>query len=277
MKSQTQVCEKEVCSVEEVNVSTWQTPPNEKASPGQIEALPKITCSFNFLDSWVQWVLVESVLQDRTRGKPQEVKPMASSRPILAAIHFLSCFSTFHPMTTHMRREDFKVFSCFKSISVALVHLWTLLFKETFNYQLFEGRCSVKDNKGRFWGLWEVIMGWRSGTQQRFQIDCRHNQPHIRAWMMLSVNICDTKNFSMCSGLVTTTAHCDSYGNQPTQLWQKQSLSEVLSFKWIPSQTLKLVLQFVAVKEMPVMNSVVSTTICSITCKSINSAMWFCA
>ena len=150
----------------------------------------------------------ESVLQDRTRGKPQEVKPMASSRPILAAIHFLSCFPTFRHMTTHMRREDFKVFRCFKSISVALVHLWTLLFKETFNYQLFEGRCSVKANKGRFWGLWEVIMGWRSGTQQRFQIDCRHNQPHIRAWMMLSVNICDTKNFSMCSGLVTTTAHC---------------------------------------------------------------------
>ena len=172
-----------------------------------------------------------------------------------------------------MRREDFKIFRCFKSISVALVHLWTLFFK----FQLFEGRCSVKANKGRFWGLWEVIMGWRSGTQQRFQIDCRHNQPHIRAWMMLSVNICDRKNFSMCSGLVTTTAHCDSYGNQPTQLWQKQSLSEVLSFKWIPSQTLKLVLQFVAVKEMPVMNSVVSTTICSITCKSINSAMWFCA
>ena len=51
MKSQTQVCEKEVCSVEEVDVGTWQTPPNEKASPGQIEALPKITCSFNFLDS----------------------------------------------------------------------------------------------------------------------------------------------------------------------------------------------------------------------------------
>ena len=114
---------------------------------------------------------------------------MASSRPILAAIHFLSCFPTFRHMTTHMRREDFKVFRCFKSISVALVHLWTLLF----NFQLFEGRCSLKANKGRFWGLWEVIMGWRSGTQQRFQIDCRHNQPHIRAWMMLSVNICATK------------------------------------------------------------------------------------
>ena len=90
-----------------------------------------------------------TLLQDQTRGKPQEVKPMASSRPILAAIHFLSCFPTFRHMTTHMRREDFKVFRCFKSISVALVHLWTLLF----NFQLFEGRCSVKANKGRFWGL----------------------------------------------------------------------------------------------------------------------------
>ena len=66
-------------------------------------------------------------------------------------------------------------------------------------FKLFEGRCSVVNNNERlFWGLWEVIMGWRSGTQQRFQIDCRHNQPHIRAWMMLSVNICDTKT-SQCA------------------------------------------------------------------------------
>ena len=169
MKSQTQVCEKEVCSVEEVDVSTWQTPPNEKASPGQIEALPKITCSFNFLDSWVQWVLVESVLEDRTRGKPQEVKPMASSRPILAAIHFLSCFPTFRHMTTHMRREDFKVFRCLKSISVALVHLWTLLFKlSTVRGQMFgEGQQgavlgSLRSNYGVEVGHTATVPNWLS-------------------------------------------------------------------------------------------------------------------